>query len=86
MNNINYLLKAMHDPSSVYDSPMDILEDNELTREQKIKILRQWEYDAKELEVADQENMLAANELSSPGILQKQVLIALHALGEKAAA
>lgn len=76
----------MHDPSSVYDSPMDILEDNELTREQKIKILRQWEYDAKELEVADQENMLAANELSSPGILQKQVLIALHALGEKAAA
>lgn len=49
--------KAMLDPASVFASPEEIFRAKALTREQKIKILRVWEYDARELEVAEEENM-----------------------------
>jgi len=49
--------KALLNPVSVYKEPKDVLADDTLTREQKIKVLRQWEYDAKELQTADDENM-----------------------------
>ena len=49
--------KAMLDPDSIFASPDDVFGEQSLTREQKIKILRRWEYDARELEVAEEENM-----------------------------
>ena len=49
--------KAMFDPTSVFACPDDVFCEKSLTREQKIKILRSWEYDARELEVAEEENM-----------------------------
>ncbi|MDX2495823.1 MAG: hypothetical protein QNK27_12740 [Desulfuromusa sp.] len=49
--------KAMFSPDSVFASPDDVLVEQSLTREQKIKILRCWEYDARELAVAEEENM-----------------------------
>ncbi|WP_020678058.1 hypothetical protein [Geopsychrobacter electrodiphilus] len=48
---------AMLDPDSAFTSPDDVFAEQSLTREQKIKILRRWEYDARELEVAEEENM-----------------------------
>ncbi len=51
------LKQAMLDPTSVFAKPDDVLQEQSLTREQKIKILRRWEYDARELQVADEENM-----------------------------
>ena len=67
--------KAVLDPAAVYASPADVLDDGCLDREQKIKILRRWEYDARELEVADDENMAGG-----PPSALDQVLQALHQL------
>ncbi len=51
------LEKAMLDPASVFTHPEDVFDDPSLSREQKIEILRRWEYDARDLEVAEEENM-----------------------------
>lgn len=49
--------KALFNPGNTFTHPDEILSEQTLTREQKIKILRRWEYDARELEVAEEENM-----------------------------
>ena len=49
--------KAMRDPSKAYNQPKDVLEDDSLDRDQKLKILKQWEFDANELITAEEENM-----------------------------
>jgi hypothetical protein len=67
--------KAMLDPDSVFMSPEDVLLEQSLTREEKIKVLRRWEYDARELEVAEEENMGGG----PPGILD-EILRTLHRL------
>jgi hypothetical protein len=69
------LEKAMLNPTSVFARPNDVLAEQTLTREQKIRVLRRWEYDARELEVADEENMGGG----PPDVLD-QVLKALHRL------
>lgn len=68
--------KAMLDPTSVFRKPEDVLKARDLTREQKIEILRRWEYDAKELEVASDESMTGNN-----SDLLYRVLNALNELG-----
>jgi len=49
--------KAMRDPKTCFDEPQDLLNDDSLSKEQKIKLLQQWEYDARQLSVAEEENM-----------------------------
>ena len=68
--------QALLDPTSVFENPEEILTAESLTREQKIKILRRWEYDARELQVADEENMGGG-----PPDKLDQVLKVLHQLG-----
>ena len=51
--------KAMWDPTSVFKNPEDVVASDELNRNQKIEILRRWEYDARELEVAEEEAGMA---------------------------
>ena len=68
--------KAMLDPTSVFRKPEDVLKARDLTREQKIEILRRWEYDARELEVASDESMTGNN-----SDLLYRVLNALNELG-----
>ncbi len=46
--------KAMLDPTMVFKEPKEVVANDELTRDQKIEILRRWEYDARELEVAEE--------------------------------
>ena len=69
------LEKAMLDPDSVFKCPEDVFLAQALTREEKIKILRRWEYDARELEVAEEENMGGG----PPDILD-EILRTLHRL------
>jgi hypothetical protein len=66
---------AMTNPTSVFANPDEVIQKKNLTRDQKIRILKRWEYDALELEVAEEENMGGG----SPSILD-QVLNALHRL------
>ncbi len=68
--------KALLDPTSVFKAPEDVIKARDLTREQKIEILRRWEYDARELEVADDESMTGGN-----SDLLQRVLESLSALG-----
>jgi hypothetical protein len=70
--------RALLDPASVFKNPDDVLDSGELSREQKIDILRRWEYDARELEVAEEESMVGSND----GILD-QIMRALLKLDEK---
>lgn len=65
--------KAFLNPSSVYNTPKEVVNDKTLTRDQKIEILRRWEYDAIELQVAEEENMQGKN-----GKLLDEILSALH--------
>lgn len=70
--------RIISDPSSCYQIPEDVLLDKRLSREQKIAVLKQWAFDERELEVAEEENMRGDSE---PLVLD-QVLIALHKLEE----
>lgn len=72
------LKQAMDDPSSVFAAPADVVHSEDVSREQKIQILRRWEYEARTLEVAQDENMMggASSRLT-------EVLDALHSLGEE---
>jgi len=49
--------QALNDPATFYVSPQNILQDQGLTDTQKIQLLRRWEYDERELAVAEEENM-----------------------------
>ena len=69
--------KAMLDPTKVFKEPKDVVASNELTRNQKIEILRRWEYDARQLEVAEEEAGMAVRR---PEMFDR-VVQALHTLG-----
>ena len=71
------LKKALLDPTMVYQEPSEVVADQELTRDQKIEILRRWEYDAQELEVAEEE---AGMTVRRPEMFDR-VVEALHSLG-----
>ena len=64
------LEKALLNPSAVFSVPEDVLSAEGLTREQKIEILKRWEYDARELEVATEENMPGSNSSCLDDILK----------------
>jgi len=59
-------------------TPQQLLARDDLTREQKIGILRQWEQDLRELMVAEEENMSAAEPMN---VSLDEVLVALETLG-----
>ena len=68
---------AMLAPTMVFEDPMDVVANDELTRDQKIEILRRWEYDARQLEIAEEEAGMAVRR---PEMFDL-VLQALHTLG-----
>ena len=71
------LNNALLDPTAVFGKPEDVLQRADLAQNQKIEILRRWEYDARALQVAEEENMPPAQ----PSDILDRVLMALHALG-----
>ncbi len=69
--------QAMLDPTMVFKDPTDVVADENLSRDQKIEILRRWEYDARQLEVAEEEAGMAVRR---PDMFDC-VVQALHTLG-----
>lgn len=69
------LEQALLDPASVFAAPEDVVAHPGLTREQKIDILKAWEYDAVETAVATEEGMPG----DENGLLRR-VLLALETL------
>jgi len=62
------------DPSVNYAFPEDVLHDNRLTRDEKILVLKQWAFDEREIEVAEEENMRGG---AGP-IMLDEVMLALR--------
>ena len=71
----SWLDRALFDPASVFASPEALAGHPGLTVEQKIAILRSWEYDAAELAVAEEEGMQGPEN----NLLQR-ILLALASL------
>lgn len=69
------LEELLRDPAGAFASPEEVLSDDSLTLEQKVKILKVWENDAAEAEVATEEGMPG----SSAGLL-RPILLALQRL------
>lgn len=63
------------DPSRFFETPMAVCHAYWINRDEKIQILHRWEYDARELEVAEEENMGG-----STTVHLDEVLDALHCL------
>ena len=49
--------KAKLNPAASFKSPQDVVSNQELSRDQKIEILKRWEEDARAIEVAEEEGM-----------------------------
>jgi hypothetical protein len=69
------LAKALVDPDSVFATPEEVLDHAALSHGEKIEILRRWEYDASEVDVAREEGMPG-----SDNDLLRRVLLALEQL------
>lgn len=69
------LEKAKLNPASYFKSPQAVVSSQELSREQKIEILKGWEQDARLMEVAEEESMPGPQ----PKLLQP-IRDALHSL------
>lgn len=70
--------RALLDPGSVFAAPEDVLGHKGLSRQQKIDLLRRWEYDASEVSVSTEEGMRGDN-----GDLLQSILRALSELGSR---
>ena len=49
--------QALLTPESIFTDPMDVVETDSLTPEQKMTVLKRWEANSKDLEVASSESM-----------------------------
>ena len=67
--------KAKLNPAAHFKTPQEVVSSRELTREQKIDILKRWEQDARAMEVAEEEGMPGPQ----PKLLQP-IRDALHSL------
>lgn len=68
--------KALLDPALIFKDPDEVVRNGELSRGQKIQILHRWEYDVRELQVAEEENMTGPESVPLDTVLN-----ALRALG-----
>jgi hypothetical protein len=66
---------ALLDPASVFATPEEVVKHRALTKEQKMEVLRRWEYDAAEIAVAVEEGMPGEDN----GVLRR-VMLALEQL------
>ena len=68
---------AMLDPTMVFEDPTEVVSGAEISDERKIEILFRWEYDARHIEVAEEEAGMAVRR---PDMFDR-VVRALRALG-----
>lgn len=69
--------KALIDPAAVFTNPAAVADAPSLTQDEKVEILKRWEYDAREMMVADEEGLAGG----TPAGLLDDVIAALHRLG-----
>ncbi|MFZ2314746.1 MAG: hypothetical protein WAW86_03665 [Gammaproteobacteria bacterium] len=55
---VDFHLVKFH-PQAFFKAPHDVMLANDLSRSEKIDVLKQWAYDEREMSVAEEENMPA---------------------------
>jgi hypothetical protein len=70
--------QALLTPQKIFNLPMEVVETESMTPEQKLKVLKRWEADAHDLEVASDESM-SGGERSRLGEVRR----AIHELCER---
>ena len=70
--------KALLNPVAIFKTPQQVIDTNDLSREQKIEVLRRWEYDVREIQVLDDESTTAKE---THAVTLDTVLNALRSLG-----
>ena len=70
--------KALLNPAAIFKAPQQVVDTNDLSREQKIEVLRRWEYDVREVQVLDDESLTAKE---THAVTLDSVLTALRSLG-----
>jgi hypothetical protein len=70
--------KALLTPGQIFGLPMEVVNTDSLTTKQKLKVLKRWEADAHDLQVASSESM-TGGELSHFDDVRK----AIHALCDR---
>jgi hypothetical protein len=73
--------RVMLKPAAIFQPPTEVVGHPDLSREQQIEILRRWAYNARAMEVSEEENMASPY----PSGLQP-IMKALHALGVESSA
>ncbi len=69
--------RALIAPEQVFETPMDVVNTESMTSEQKMKVLKHWEANARDLQVATEESM------TGPGSSHlNEVRKAIHMLSE----
>lgn len=68
---------AIQSPASAFRDPADVVANRRLTNAQKLRVLKQWEIDARALAVAEEEGMTGGE----PSMLQR-VMLALDQLDD----
>ena len=74
---------ALNDPTRVFEAPKDVATDARLTTEQKLSILERWEMDARELAVAEEENMAGGESSRLREVLSAKQLVSGRARTKK---
>ena len=72
------LEEILRDPAKKFGNPAEVIRDRAFTRKERLMILRQWERDARELAVAEEEGMTGGEES-----LLSRVRRAIAALSEE---
>lgn len=70
--------KALLNPAAIFKNPQQIVDTNDLSRDQKIEALKRWEYDVREIQVLDDESTTAKE---THAVTLDAVLNALRSLG-----
>lgn len=73
--------EALQDVSKHFSAPADILASADLTRSQKLALLKQWEYDLQLLLVATEENMTGTGGAGANAEKIQQIHAAVAQLG-----
>ncbi|MCW8196412.1 hypothetical protein F6455_16585 [Proteobacteria bacterium 005FR1] len=61
--------QAKLNPASEFRHPAEVVSEPSFTKDQKLAVLRQWEYDVREMEVAEDENMQGGSRVALRDVL-----------------
>lgn len=71
--------RAMHDPGKVFRTPDEVVRHPKLSLDEKLKILQEWELDAKRLSESEDESMTGGE----PNLLDQVSKARLRLIGEQ---